>query len=86
MFDPISLQELKNHLKESKRLGVSEVARGPKGFVSAYQKAKKLENMSEEWLKKRDNFIKRTLVQYKKKPSHRRRLALIMWAFDPEKN
>lgn len=83
MYDHLTFKELEKYIEEAEMFGVSKVARGPGGFVEAYKKAKAIKNMSQEWQRKRINFIKRTLAQYKKNPTHRRRLALIMWAFDP---
>lgn len=68
-----------------RRLGVSEVARSPRGFLTAYRRAGgNAANLSTEWKKKRLAFIARHMAQYRKSPSYRRRLSLITWAYDPE--
>jgi len=59
---------------------VSEVARSPNQFLDQYKKYGT--NLPENWITKRNNFIKRTLPAYLKKPSLRRQLALIAWAYD----
>jgi len=63
---------------------VSEVARGPEGFLTQYKKYRKPRAMPDKWVQKRNGFIARTLVQYNKKPTYRRLLSLIMWAFMPD--
>lgn len=81
----LRLKTIKKYEPEMKRLGVSKVARSPRGFLTAYKRAGgNPDKLSDEWKKKRANFIKRHMAQYK--PSHkRRRLALIAWAYDPER-
>lgn len=79
--------------EEANRLGVSKVARSARGFMRAYETARTPEKMASTqvpqinrfqfWDQRRDDFIGRHLPQYRSKPSHRRRLALIMWAFEP---
>lgn len=79
---------------EAKRLEVSRVARSQRGFMRAYQRLRSPERMAtalvpqinrfQYWDQRRNEFIARHLAQYKEKPSYRRRLALIMWAFDPQ--
>lgn len=73
-------------------LGVSEVARGPSGFVAAYKRAGgDPRRLSERWRIMRRGFIARHEAQMKAnqeplwqggKPT-RRHLALIMWAYSP---
>ena len=71
------------------------VARGSGGFMDVYKTAKTPQimmqkvwvganNRTEPWGVRRENFIKRHMAQYTKKPTKRRRLALLMWAFDPD--
>jgi len=70
---------------------VSEVARSPRGFISAYRAFKTPMRMAIEWVpgeritwaQKRELFIRRTLAAYKKHPTHRRALALMAWAYMP---
>lgn len=77
---------------EMERLGVSKVARGPRGFLTAYKRygtAAAMKKASvpgypgQTWGHRREQFIARTLAQYRANPTHRRRLALIAWAYDP---
>ena len=53
----------------AKELGVSEVARRRVG-----------QRRTKEWLKKRENFIKRHLAQYK--GTERQKLMFAMWAYE----
>lgn len=78
---------------EAASLGVSKVARSARGFMRAYEKHRTKAAMwkalvpgtkGQPWALRRQHFIERHLAQYKKKATHRRRLALIMWAYDPE--
>lgn len=79
------LSEVKRYEHETKILGVSKVARSPRGFLTAYKKAEgNLSRLSNFWKTKRHGFIRRHLTQYKKNPTHRRKLALIMWAYMPK--
>jgi hypothetical protein len=61
---------------------VSVQARKPNQFLDVYKQYGK--QMPIKWLLKRENFIKRHLVQYRENPTVRRRLAIITWAYDPE--
>lgn len=81
----LSLKTIKRYEPEMREKGVSQVARSPRGFLTAYKRVggdpKKL---SDDWKKKRKAFIARHMAQYEKNPTRRRRLALIAWAYDPE--
>lgn len=80
----MSLAEIKEYEPEMRRLKVSEVARGPRGFLTAYKRANgNTSKLSEYWRNKRDGFIKRHMAQYRKNPTYRRKLALIAWAYNP---
>lgn len=81
----ISLKTIKKYEPEMKRLKVSEVARSPRGYLTALKKAKKYTNLSDKWKQKQRGFVARHYTQYKKNPTYRRRLALIAWSFDPER-
>lgn len=81
----LTLNQIREYEQEAKELGVSEVARSSRGFLTAYKKAKgNPSRLSKEWRVRRNAFIARHLAQYKNNPTYRRRLALIMWAYDPE--
>jgi len=78
---------------EMERLGVSKVARGPRGFLTVYKrygtaaatkKAPVSRYPGQTWGQRREQFIARTLAQYRVNPTYRRRLSLIAWAYDPE--
>ncbi len=74
-----------------RKLGVSEVARSPRGFLTAYRKFRN--NLNPYWLAKREGFIARHMAQmvandeslYDRhgRPT-RRHLALVAWAFSPD--
>lgn len=81
----LSLKTIAKHEPEMKRLKVSEVARSPRGFLTAYKKAGSTNKLSDEWKRKRLAFIARHGKQYQNNPTPRRRLALIAWAHDPER-
>lgn len=81
----LSLRTIAKHESEMKRLGVSKVARSPRGFLPAYKRAGSAGRLSDGWKRKRRAFIARHGVQYRKNPTHRRRLALIAWAHDPKR-
>ena len=79
---------------EAARLGVSEVARRPKGFLREYEKAGSAAAMrrrplppgvrgGETWGQKRDAFVARFLAMYRDNPTRRVYLALVMWAYKP---
>ena len=73
---------------EAARWGVSTVARGRGGFMRIYEKhGLKMKSLpfteNTTWGRRRDNFVKRHMEQYKKNPTRRRWLALIMWAYMP---
>lgn len=89
-FAKLSL--IRKHEKEMRRLGVSKVARSPRGFLSAYKRAGgDPRRLSEYWRRRRDGFIRRHYAQVTKRHEKlkrdgkysRRALALIAWAWVP---
>lgn len=76
----------------ARRRKVSEVARGPGGFLPAYKRAGSAAKLPDYWKIKREGFIARHMAQVEDRneplwdldgrPS-RRHLALIMWAYSP---
>lgn len=79
---PLSI--IKQHKLEMEELGVSRIARSPRGFLTAYKRAGgNPGKLSEAWRVKRYGFIKRHLAQYRVNPTYRRKLALIAWAYMP---
>ena len=76
----LSLDTIAKYEPEMKRLGVSEVARSPRGFLTAYKRHGSSLKSDPVWTKRRSAFIARHLAQYKLNPTHRRWLALVAWA------
>lgn len=73
--------------------GVSEVARSPRGFLTAYRRARgDPRRMDPAWVKRRSDFIHRHMAQVEKRDEPlwrdgeptRRHLALIAWAYSPD--
>ena len=89
----LSLATVKRHESQAALLGVSQVARSPRGFVAAYESAggrARVMNATpvpgypnQTWGRRRNAFIARNLPQYMNKPTERRRLALMLWAYRP---
>jgi len=90
----ISYGSAAKYIPEAKRLRVSTVARSSKGFMGEYKKAGSSSAMKRRklptgvvggvtWGQKRNNFIARHMAQYKKNPTYRRWLAIVMWAYKP---
>ena len=66
--------------------GVSEKARSRGQFIDQYREAGGNPNrLSEFWRRKRNGFVARHMSQYRVDKGKRRRLALIAWAYDPER-
>ena len=70
----LPLKEVLKYEPEMVKLGVSQVARSPRGFLTAYKLAGSSANLSEAWKIRRRAFISRHLAQYKR-GQVRRRLA-----------
>lgn len=79
------LDEVLNMEQLAKQLKVSEVARGPDGWLTHHKQNKEMALADMQWLRKRHGFISRVLPEYEKKPSLRRYLSLIMWSYQPKK-
>ena len=89
-------EEITPWVQLMKENGVSEVARSKRGFLHNYFNGgfSFLKNPSitasgglsktTPWWKKRENFIKRHMVQYQKHKTYRRKLAIIAWAYMPK--
>jgi len=78
---------------EMRARGVSEVARSPRGFLTAFRRAGFDPNkLSAEWRDKRDNFVARHMAQVRKNGENlwnqghptNRHLALVAWAYSPD--
>ena len=79
IFPFVSIKEIERYIPLMMKLGVSQVARSKGQFLDQYRQHGI--NLPPEWKIKRENFIKRHLVQYIQKPTERRALALLAWAF-----
>jgi hypothetical protein len=89
-YPAMSLREVLSYEADAERLGVSEVARSSRGFLTQYKKAKTFNNLDDMWKIKRNAFIARHLSKalkdnenIKDYRNNRRALALIMWAYKP---
>jgi hypothetical protein len=86
----VPLHDVHSAIAIAERLGVSEVARSARGFVAAYDrygKASSVESAVDPfsgqlWGICRAAFIARHLPLYDANPTLRRRIALLMGAFD----
>lgn len=81
MYKFLSYDEVMKYMPLIIAQKVSEVARSKGQFLDQYKKYGT--NLPDNWLVKRENFIKRHMAQYKKNPTLRRQLALIAWAYKP---
>lgn len=81
--DALTWQQLAEWLPEAERWRVSKRAREPGQFVDQLRAVGTVDRLSPYWYRTRENFIARTLVQYRQHPTYRRWLSLIMWAYWP---
>ena len=72
---------VEKYIPEMEKEAVSKTARSKGQFLDQYKKNGY--NLPLEWINKRNAFIARTLAAYKLKPTYRRKLSLIAWAFMP---
>lgn len=79
MYKLVPLEEVLRYEPFAKKQGVSKIARSKSGFLGQYKKGP----LNDYWIKKRENFIKRHLAQFRENPTPRRELALMMWAYKP---
>ena len=87
----MSLRDVLRYEPEMERLGVSKVARSPRGFLTAYKQARTaavtkrmmVPDHPQTWAERRNQFIARHLAQYRANPTYRRWLALLAWAYRP---
>lgn len=89
----LPLSTVLRYVPLAKSRGVSDVARGPGGFLEAYRRAGgQISRLPEYWQRKREAFIARHMAQLVSNDEplfdddgfpKRRHLALIMWAFSP---
>jgi hypothetical protein len=90
----LSLATVRKYEPMARALGVSEVARSSRGFLTAYKRAKgDPAKLPTEWHAKRSAFIARHMAQVRSRKENlgtkdfpsRRHLALIMWAYSPQR-
>ena len=91
MFPLLSVDEIKLFLPEIRKEKVSKRARKKDGFLTVYLnegirgvEARNYPNKNHSYLVERENFLRRTLIQFIKEPTKRRYLSLIAWAFIPK--
>jgi hypothetical protein len=77
----LPINKIKPWISEMERLKVSKVARSERGILTHFLKNKSL---NENFIKKRNSFLSRTLVSFYRKPSYRRFLSIIAWMYMPE--
>jgi hypothetical protein len=77
-YDQVAL-----YIPQIKNYGVSEIARRPGQFIDQLKKVGVVSKLPIDWKRKREQFIARHLPQYEQKPTLRRALALIAWAYMP---
>ncbi len=92
----LSLACIARHEPAMRARGVSTVARSPRGFLTAYKRAGgDPTKLSPYWQRRRAGFIARHVAQMEQRHEPprgpdgrptRRHLALIAWAFSPERS
>ncbi len=81
----MTLAQISKYEPEMQALGVSEIARSPRGFLTYYKKiGGNPNNVNEFWRKKRNGFIARFIPMWNKYHTDKIRLALIAWAYLPK--
>jgi len=78
----MSLSEVKKYLAEAEQEEVSVVSRTT-GYMKHFLEDPQKTMNDPYWKKKRNAFIARHKASYDVHPTKRRRLALIMWAYEP---
>lgn len=82
----LSLSEIRKYEPDMVRLKVSEVARSPRGFLSEFKRVGgNPQRLSEFWIRRRNAFVARFLAMYRIKPTFRIFLALVAWAYKPDR-
>lgn len=88
MYPLMKKTEIRKYIPLAVKLGVSKKSRSSGFMYHFLLRGKKILNEASDhpkvlWGDKRELFIARTLAAYKKKPTLRRKLSLIMWAYMP---
>jgi hypothetical protein len=82
----LSLREIAKYEPEMVRLKVSLKARSNNGFLTAYKQARgNPDFMSSYWKMRRVAFIKRFMALYKQYGTNKIWLALVAWAYRPDR-
>ena len=82
----LPFSEIAKYEPEMKRLGVSKVARSRGGFLWYYKQARgNPDFMSSYWKMRRTAFIKRFMALYKQYGTKKIWLALVAWAYRPDR-
>ena len=87
-YELMKIKDIIPYIYDMERLKVSEKARTSGFLYNYFTYGKKMLKMPSDqphltWEQKRDLFIVRTLKAYEMKPTYRRFLSLIGWAFMP---
>lgn len=78
----IPLSTIDHHMAEIKQQGVSEKARSPSQFLDHYRSVHGLgSSLTLIWTRRRNAFLNRTMAAFKKNPTRRRWLSMIVWAY-----
>lgn len=89
-FRWMSYKEAHAYEQRAADLNVSDVARSTRGFMRQYERTQNVASFCRQrvqglpkqtWGQRRHNFIARHLAQFKKHPTERRWLAMVMWAY-----
>ena len=89
-FPWMSYNEAHAYEAKAREQKVSRVARSPRGFMRQFEKTQNIASFcrkrvdgypNQTWGRRRHNFIARHLKQFKKNPTERRWLAMVMWAY-----
>jgi hypothetical protein len=78
-FPFINKDKLIDYIDVADEYDVSEKARSNNQFVDNFIN----NNIDNYWCKKRYSFLSRQYASFKKNPTFRRYISLIMWAYDP---
>ena len=89
-YELMTVNEIMPYIDLMEKLKVSEIARSKRGFLTHYLKYGRdgLNDTSDQsymiWWMKRESFLNRTLAALEMKPTLRRYLSCIAWAYLPK--
>ena len=82
----LKLEKILAFVPQMEKLKISQNERSKAGFLTIYANLNgKQAKLPLKWRIKRDEFIRRHLPDYRSKPTLKKRLALIAWAYMPYK-